>query len=375
MTNLPNPILVADRGTFEKTVAALSKASMISVDTESNSLFAYRERVCLIQFSTVEADFLVDPLSIDDISALGNIFSNPGIQKIFHAAEYDLLCLKRDYDFGFANLFDTMVAARILGREKVGLGNILEAEFDIKLEKRFQKANWGKRPLPSDMLAYARFDTHYLDRLRGKFTAELKSTGRWPIAQEDFGRLSQANGTPPGPVDTNIWRINGSRDLSPQQAAILLELVNYRDKKARSYDIPSFKVLGDKVLLAIASLAPIKPHDFKAIKNMSEKLIRRHGKDLIAAVERGNQAKELKPPPRQRYQNGYPERVEALREWRKKAAIKLKVESDVVLPRDLLIEIAAKNPSSEMELNTILQSTPWRLNKYGIQIKRALENL
>lgn len=375
MTNLPDPILVADGKSFEQTVPALAKAPTISVDTESNSLFAYREQVCLIQFSTSDADYLVDPLAIDDISALGDIFSNPKIEKIFHAAEYDLLCLKRDYGFKFANLFDTMVAARILGREKVGLGNLLELEFGVRLEKRFQKADWGKRPLPPKMLAYARFDTHYLIRLRDRFELQLKEKKRWPIAEEDFSRLSQASGTPPGPVSTNIWRINGARDLPAGRARILLELVNYRDKKAESYDVPAFKVLGDKVLLAIAEQVPATPHDLKAIKNMSEKLIRRHGKNLIAAVERGSQANALKPPPRQRFQNGYPERLDSLRQWRKTTAIKLGVESDVVLPRDLMVQIAADKPANIAELKSILQSTPWRFERYSAEIQGAIKNL
>lgn len=375
MSNLINPILVADRDSFEKTVEALEMAAIIAVDTESNSLFAYREQVCLIQFSTDETDYLVDPLAIDDLSALGNIFSNPKIEKIFHAAEYDLLCLKRDFDFTFSNLFDTMVAARILGRNRVGLGNLLDAEFEIRLEKRFQKADWGKRPLPADMLSYARFDTHYLIRLREKFLGELKVKNRWPIAQEDFIRMSRVTGTPPGPITTNIWRINGSRELSPQQASVLQELINYRDEKAQVYDLPPFKVLGDKTLLAIADELPSSLRDLKGIKKLGEKLLQRHGKELFAAVARGGRAKALKPPPRDRFQNGYPERVDALRQWRKAAAIKLGVESDVVLPRDLMIEIAANNPDNRQELSSIMQSTPWRLEKYGDQIQHAIKNL
>ena len=374
MVSLPAPILVADAKHFAQVVAELEKAPIVAVDTESNSLYAYSEQVCLIQFSTSENDYLVDTLAIDDIAPLEKLFSNPNIEKIFHAAEYDLLCLKRDFGFKFANLFDTMVDAKILGRATVGLGNLLNAEFGIKLEKRFQKADWGKRPLPPEMLSYARLDTHYLIRLRKKFRDALKKNNRWVIAQEDFARLSLAKGTPPGPVDTNIWRIHGSRDLSPQQAAVFQELVKYRDHKARSFGIPAFKVLSDKTLLAIAASTPRHLSDLKTSNIISGKLFNRYGKELIESIQRGLQGKQLKPPPRAHYINGYPERMEALRAWRKTTAIKLGVESDIVLPRDLMIQIASENPATKPELDAILQSTPWRLDNYGSQIQLVLEN-
>ncbi len=117
------PVLITRPGPLKDLAADLSRQSLVAVDTESNSLHAYREQVCLIQFSTEETDYLVDPLALDDLSSLGPIFANPDIEKIFHAAEYDLICLKRDFGFQFANLFDTMVAASILGkaRNRIGL--------------------------------------------------------------------------------------------------------------------------------------------------------------------------------------------------------------------------------------------------------------
>jgi ribonuclease D len=138
----------------------------VAVDTESNSLFAYREQVCLVQFSTTQADFLVDPLALADLTPLAPLFADPKIEKVFHAAEYDLLCLKRDFGFSFANLFDTMLAGRILGRKEIGLGAMLEAFYGVQADKRHQRANWGQRPLPAPLLEYATLDTHYLIPLR-----------------------------------------------------------------------------------------------------------------------------------------------------------------------------------------------------------------
>jgi ribonuclease D len=152
---LPPPVWVDEQSAFQQLIAKLSAQSRIAVDTESNSLHAYRERVCLIQFSTPDTDFLVDPFSIRDMSPLAPVFANPAIEKIFHAAEYDLVCLRRDFGFKFTKLFDTMQAARILGYPFVGLDNILLEKFDIKIDKRHQKADWGARPLTPQQIDYA----------------------------------------------------------------------------------------------------------------------------------------------------------------------------------------------------------------------------
>lgn len=375
MKQLPDPIYVADAPLFEKTVEALANESVIAVDTESNSLYAYREQVCLIQFSTPSADYLIDPLALDDISALGKIFANGKIEKIFHAAEYDLLCLKRDFYFTFEHLFDTMVAARICGMQKVGLGNLLNDQFGVRLEKRFQKADWGKRPLPNRMLSYARLDTHYLIDLREILLASLKQMNRVPIAREDFRRLSEVNGNPPGPQEVDIWRINGTRDLSPQQAAVMQELVVFRDKKAQEYNRPPFKVIGDKALLEIAIFSPKSLRDIHNIPHLPEKIIKRLGKGLVRAVQEGMESEGLKRPARRHYQNGFPERVEALREWRKSQAAQMGVESDVVLPRDVMLSLATDNPQSEHQMAALMESTPWRLKQFGSQIYRTISEL
>jgi ribosomal protein S18 acetylase RimI-like enzyme len=162
LDQLPKPIFVDCPEALHRMIDDLAGQSIIAVDTEANSLFAYRERVCLIQFSTSESDYLLDTLALDDLSSLAPIFSNPCIEKVFHAAEYDILILRHDFDFSFARIFDTMVAARILGWDAVGLGALLQSEFSIHANKKYQRANWGMRPLPQDMLTYAQMDTHFL---------------------------------------------------------------------------------------------------------------------------------------------------------------------------------------------------------------------
>ena len=147
-------VLVTDEHSLDQLASALALAPVVAVDTESNSLHAYRERVCLIQISTLVADYVVDPIALPDLRALAPVFANPGHQKILHAAENDLLCLRRDYQFEFANVFDTMTAARTLGWPQVGLAAILNTRFGVTMDKKYQRSDWGRRPLTSEQLEY-----------------------------------------------------------------------------------------------------------------------------------------------------------------------------------------------------------------------------
>lgn len=369
---LPDPIFIARPAALQRLAEELCREAIIAVDTESNSLYAYYEQVCLIQFSTPRHDYLVDPLALDDLSPLKPIFASPDIEKVFHAAEYDVICLKRDFQFSFENLFDTMIAARILGHDQLGLGSILKAEFGVQADKRHQRANWGQRPLPPQLLAYAQLDTHYLIRIRQRLQAELLEKSLWPLASEDFKRLQEVNGggaeRANGEKNDEIWRINGSHDLDPSEAAVLHELRLYREQVAQAINLPLFKVIGDKTLLAIAAQCPRNADELGRIPGMSALQVKRHGKAVLAAIQRGLKSPPLYPPKYRRPDESYLARLEALKEWRKRTARRMGVNSDVVLPRDLLYEIAEQNPRHLLHLGEILAQVPWRLENFGEEI-------
>lgn len=356
-------------------VADLSRYPSISVDTESNSLHAYREQVCLIQFSTTRTDYLLDPFALPDLSALAPLFADDSIEKIFHAAEYDLICLRRDFDFQFNHIFDTMVAARTLGLPAVGLGALLESEFGLVVDKRYQRANWALRPLPAAQLAYAHQDTHYLLALRNNLESKLIEAGRLELASEDFCRMAKVyNKCAPPEAEplSAFWRISGSQELDPQQSAVLKELSDYRERQAQYANQPVFKILSSDSLVAIAKAAPRTVQELEDMDIFGRRIIERHGAELVQAVERGLQSSPLYRPHSPRPDERFMQRLEALRAWRKSAAKEMGVESDVVLPKDLLYCLADRNPRSQAELADLLASTPWRLEHYGEKILKLL---
>jgi ribonuclease D len=372
--SLAPPVLIDQQANFEALMKSLKSEPILAVDTEANSLYAYHEQVCLIQISTKKHDYIVDPLALEDLSLLGGIFSDPGIEKIFHASEYDILILHEDFHFEFKNLFDTMLAAQILGRSKLGLDALLEEFFSIKVNKKYQRGNWGKRPLPDDMLRYAQIDTHYLIEVRNRLAQELRAKNLDAIAEEDFSRACLAYQHIKEDQDTDLcWKINGARKLSPQQAAVLAQLCEYREEVARKIDKPVFKVLSAQTLLKLAEHSPLTTSQMLKLDIKAGKNIERHAEGLIEAIQAGLNSKPLHPPRRERVDENYLARENALRTWRKHTARRMKVNSAVVLPRDLLYKTIAENPHNRAELDAVLEEVPWRREKFGDDILSVIK--
>ena len=367
----PPPVWVDKPNVLKQMLADLATQTCVAVDTESNSLHAYREQVCLIQFSTQKIDYVVDPLALDNLSSLGPIFSNPKIEKIFHAAEYDLICLRRDFRFQFSNLFDTMHAARVLGYQFVGLDNLLAEKFRFEMDKRHQKADWAMRPLTPAQLDYARLDTHFLFDLRDALEAELKEKNRLQIAREDFVRACNVD-LPREKVNGTSWkRFSIRKDISPRELTILSELCIARDRIAERMNRPVFKVVSDALLLDIARNLPEKDVDLAGL-GLSPKQIRLWGSEILEAVKRGAVAPLVEREQAKRPNDAMLKRLEKLKNWRKKVAQELSVESDIILPKTYLNRLAENPPKSLRELESIMQESPTRFSKYGEQIYRLV---
>lgn len=363
------PVWVDRPEDLQAMLADLLQHTELAVDTESNSLYAYREQVCLVQFSTGKRDYLVDSLVLGDkMAVLAPVFANPAILKVFHAAEYDIITLKRDYDFTFVNLFDTMLAGRILGRKEIGLGSMLRVEFGLELDKHFQRANWGLRPLPPAQLAYARLDTYYLLPLRQRLESALKEANRWELALEDFYRISL---TQPSHDDRRAlaWQVSGSQKLSPRQAAVLQELCSYREQRAALADRPVFKVIGDRTLLEIAEAMPATRQELLELGALSQRQWEMHSNGVLQAVQRGLKNGSLPLPEKpQRPKKSQLERYNRLRDWRKQKGEELGVESDVILPREAMQALSAANPRTLADLAGVMSCFPWRMAQFGAEI-------
>jgi len=351
---------------FRRLVDQLATEPLIAVDTESNSLHAYRERVCLVQLSTRSADYILDPLRIADLSPLGTLLENPAIEKVFHAAEYDLICLKRDYGFTLVNLFDTMIAARILGLKQIGLNRLLAEYLGVDADKSHQRDDWGARPLSDDGLRYAQMDTHYLPQLRDILLGQLDEGGLLVEARETLVEACDVPMTVNEFDPDGYWRLGVPHDLTRRQMAILRELYLLRDRLAQERDCPPFKVFNDPVLVALAENPPTSASQINHIKGMSAQQANRYGRHLMTAIDRGRRAPTPTPPPRQPdLDPDVVERFTALREWRKLRAEQRGVESDVIISKEALWSVAHKLPATLDDLHDIEGIGPWRLATYG----------
>lgn len=378
-SNLASPVVyVATLDALRALRETLATQTAIAVDTEADSLYSYFEKVCLLQFSTRATDYIVDPLALASaLDLLAPLFADPRIEKVFHAAEYDILCLKRDYNFAFANIFDTMLAARILGWTNVGLGNILNERFSVALNKKMQRADWGHRPLSAEQLAYAREDTHYLLALRDAQMIELEKLGRVEEAREEFERLTRAEPTPRQFDPHAYWNIKGARELETRQLGALRELFSWREGQARQEDRPPFKVLSDAALVGLARACPTSARGLARVTGVSEFIQRRYGASILAAIARGVAAPQTaRPRPRARGENfldpAARTRLDKLKAWRKQRAHARGVETDVIVSNEVLYAAARHHPRTLDALVAMTGLGPWKARTYGEEIVRVL---
>jgi ribonuclease D len=343
--------------------------SCLAVDLEANSLHAYRERVCLIQISVPGHDFIIDPLADFALDGLGELFADPVVEKIFHASEYDLILLKGCYEWTVRNLFDTMWSARILGYTHMGLARFLGEFYGVTLSKRYQKADWGARPLTEPLLHYAQMDTHFLLRLRNHFAERMEEEGCMEEAREIFANACRVKAMDRTFDPNDFWSIPQARKLPPHALSILRSLFIFRDREAKRRDVPPFKVLSNKMLLALAQANPVSMEEMKAVSALPRKIAERLGDRLLKTIEEGQRSSVPRRP--KRVNNNAPDasdRFRALSSWRKEAARERGVESDVIMTRGTMWEIAERNPHTQDDLKAISTLGPCRFGLYADEL-------
>jgi ribonuclease D len=364
-----NTSLVTDPASLEALAARFTEASRIAFDTESASFHRYTDRVYLIQVSSDRETALVDPLALPDLSPLGALLADERIEVVFHDADYDLRVLDRDYGFRACRVFDTRIAAQLLGEPAVGLAALMEKYLGVALDKRLQRADWSTRPLTPAMIAYAAADTMHLPGLRDLLAGKLQAAGRWAWAQEEFAQLEHLRWTAPLSEDGYL-RIKGARLLPRRSQAVLRAVHQWREQVAQGLDRSPFRVMPNEALLALARSVPQSLEQLHAVRGLPTSLAKRYGDQLLAAVSRGLAAPldSLAVPerrPRQRPDAAQEARFERLKLLRNRRAEELTLEPGVICPNGALQAIARAAPSRRDALREIVELRRWQIEALG----------
>jgi len=363
-------------GQLERVIERLRGQPLIAADTEAAGYHRYLDRLSLIQLSSREENFLIDPLAVE-VGTLKPLFEDPAVEKIFHDADYDLRILDRDAGIGLAGLFDTQIAAAFLGERSLGLGSIVEKYLGLKLPKEFQRADWAERPLSQGMKDYAATDTAHLPALRDRLKEELVARGRLAWAEEEFRRREQTRWTESEADREAFMRVKGARDLSPRGLAILRELFGWREEVARERDQATFRVLGNQALIELSARAPRTVKELPEIHGISEGLAQRRGREILAAVRRGLEVPDGELPrfPAPRRWERDPEheaRVEALKHARNRRADQLGLDPGFMMSRAMLEDLARAMPGSPAELLEVPGVRRWQVEALGEVLVSAL---
>lgn len=384
MTKAPEPVLYIDtQAALRAWAERCHEARRVAVDTESDSFHRYREKVCLIQMTALGQDVIIDTLALSDIEVLRPLFEDKERIKIFHDACYDLVCLRRDFGFECAAIFDTMVASRLLGEQSFGLGHILLQRFGFHADKRFQRSDWGQRPLAADQVSYARYDTHYLHQLADILTSELRDIGRWEWAQEEFSRIPDSAGRieprAAEPDPDGFWRIRGVRRYTPEVQGRLRSLHLVREEIAQKLDRPPFKVFGNAVLLDLALDPPGALSDFEPRPGLRRSGIERFGAEIVGALKRSKPVYGDPPRPRPRHNGRLLDHrarrtYEALRRVRRRVAEKLGLDPEVALGNAVLEQLAQAQVHTIEELMAVPELQGWRKAHFSAAILETLQH-
>jgi ribonuclease D len=355
----------------------VAREPLVAVDTEAASFHRFVDRIYLIQLSSNRETAIIDPLTVDDVSTFGALLADPAVEVVFHDADYDLRILDRDYGFHARRLFDTRIAASLLGEPAVGLAALLEKHVGVTLDKKYQRADWSRRPLPPEMLEYAATDTRHLLALRERLRAQLEARGRLSWAEEEFSRLEGVRWTPAETNGDVYLRMKGARALSRRGLAVLRELVPWREGIAAELDRASFRVVSNEALLALSETPPRSRQELAKVRGLSPRLIAERGDSLLAVIERGLSVPEKDLPrfpraERRASDPSFDQVVERLKRVRNEAAERLGLDPGVLCPKGTLEAVARARPKSPQGWDGIPEMRRWQVAVLGVEFLKAL---
>lgn len=373
------PIWVTTQPQLADLAKSLESARFVALDSESDSIHHYHEKVCLVQLANEAGEvYLIDTLALKNLDAFAPLMADEKIEKIFHGADYDVATLRRDFKFTFRNLFDTMIAGRFLGRTEVGLQAMLEKEFGVKVSKGPQTADWSLRPLAENLVKYAAGDVSHLIELRNRLVKELHATHRESWVREECAAIALAPAAATVREPADFLKAKGARELTPRGLAVLRELFAVREELARKFDRPRFKVIGDDALVILADK---RPKDEKSIGRIPRVgYVRRFAPEVLAAIKRGEELPESEFPsfPITRRIQLAPEvrrRIEKLKNWRAGAVDRFKLEAGLLLPQRLIDRLARDGPATKAALAAVDGLRQWRVEAMGDDLLGALNGV
>ena len=356
--------------------AEIARVTEIALDTEGASFHRFVDRVYLLQLSTRERHAVIDPLPIGRPAGLGALLESPNVEVVFHDADYDLRLLSQDYGWQITHIFDTRIAAQLLGYTAFGLAALLERFFGVKLDKKHQRADWSMRPLTADMLDYAAQDTRFLLELKDKMSRELEGMGRMAWAREEFALLEGTRWADEEP-GMSFLRLKGARDLNRRELAVLRELVPWRDAVAGQLDRATFRVLGNEQLLDVARTQPSTRDALGKIKGMPRGILDQRGGELLEAVRHALAVPDSELPKFPRAtrwdkDTEFDARVSALKTARDAAAKRLALDPGVLCSRDRMEAVARRNPVSVAEVEEVSELRRWQVGELAEAFTAAL---
>jgi ribonuclease D len=376
----PRPHLVDGDATLPAFLAALAGAPCIGVDTESNSMHAYRERLCLIQVATPGAQWLLDPLSPVDMAPFLRLLEDPTVTKVLHDAEYDVIQLRRAYGTQLRGLFDTKVAALALREPVLGLAGLVERHFSVHLDKSQQRSDWGRRPLDERQLRYASADVRWLQPLADTLKERIDDSD--PIVAKEIEcelrRLERLEVRPLACTTDGWRRLADPRKLTAVQRRCLCELHRWREKVAEARDVPPFKVMPNVVLVTLAKARPASPAALADLGVLPGALLDRHGKALLGVLERaaampGLDTAEPCEPPDSRPSEADRLALDRLKHWRRETAQRRPTDPSLVLNRLVMEELVRRpRPADIDDLRRMGLLEEWQVETYGAGILQAL---
>lgn len=360
-------------------VEQLESIDQVAVDLEADSLYHFNEKVCLIQIATESQTFVIDPLVLKDLSPLKPLFENKAIQKIFHGADYDVRSLDRDFGFVINNLFDTELAARFLGVSGTGLESVVRQYFNIDLDKKYQKKDWSKRPLPDPMIDYAARDVMYLLPMAEYLTAELAGKNRLSWVREECANLSRVRIVQDDRQPLYL-KFKGAGRLAPRALAVLDKVLTFRRQAAQKKDKPLFKIFSNRAALAIAVEQPTTLQALRATNTMGNTQMGMYGEKIIDCVKRAlSMAPSTLPVyPKNRtprLPSNVPPRVKALQRWRQDRADELQIDAGLLCNRALVTQLAIQNPTTRAALAQVEDMKGWQREAFGDEILSVLQTV